>query len=231
MTGPPNEEEEMTTTTAGRSLHLSGTKGFSLLHLFKAGGFVAGVILIAFGAVAIYMGYDGRSTVRDSLAAEKIVGGDDMSPALITKAVEEAGIADVPGLVIPSKDIVGKPIETGADARVFAQYMRIHALEATGGLTYAQMGRFQSTDDPGNPEGTNDPNAAAKDENGQPVSNAQRNTWVTETALATALNVSYMAEQTALFGIVVGIALLLTGIGLIILAYVIFIRPGSPVPA
>ncbi len=41
---------------------------------------------------------------------------------------------------------------------------------------------------------------------------------MTETALATALNVSYMAEKTALFGIVVGIALLLTGFGFAILA-------------
>ena len=50
------------------------------------------------------------------------------------------------------------------------------------------------------------------------MSNTSRNTWVTATALSTALNVSYMAEQLALFGIVVGVALLLTGIGLLILA-------------
>ena len=36
---------------------------------------------------------------------------------------------------------------------------------------------------------------------------------MTETALTTALNTSYMAEQLANFGIVVGIALLLSGIG------------------
>ena len=102
--------------------------------------------------------------------------------------------------------------------------MRIHALEATGGLTYAEMGRFQSAADPSDPAGTNDQAAAAKDENGQPISNGQRNIWVTETALATALNVSYMAEQTALFGIVVGVALLLNGVGLIVLAYAVFVR-------
>ena len=45
---------------------------------------------------------------------------------------------------------------------------------------------------------------------------------MTETALATALNVSYMAEQIALFSIVVGIALILTGIGLVILALSVF---------
>ena len=37
--------------------------------------------------------------------------------------------------------------------------------------------------------------------------------WITETALATALNASFLAENVALFGIVVGLALLLTGIG------------------
>jgi hypothetical protein len=41
--------------------------------------------------------------------------------------------------------------------------------------------------------------------------------WVTETALATALNTSYMAEQLSIFGIVVGIALLLSGIGFAVL--------------
>jgi hypothetical protein len=33
-----------------------------------------------------------------------------------------------------------------------------------------------------------------------------------------------MAEQIALFGIVVGLALLITGIGLLVLAYAVFLR-------
>jgi hypothetical protein len=52
----------------------------------------------------------------------------------------------------------------------------------------------------------------------QPTDNGARNLWVTETALTTALNTSYMAEQLALFGIVVGVALLLAGFGFAILA-------------
>ena len=86
------------------------------------------------------------------------------------------------------------------------------------------MGRFQSAADPGDAAGTNDEAAAAKDEEGNPVSNGQRNIWINETALATALNVSYMAEQLALFGIVVGVALVITGIGLIVIAYAVFVR-------
>src|SRR2546429_6339140 len=51
-----------------------------------------------------------------------------------------------------------------------------------------------------------------------PFSNSARQIWVTETALSTALNTSYMGSQLGLFGIVVGIALLLSGFGFAILA-------------
>src|SRR5207342_2606150 len=95
----------------------------------------------------------------------------------------------------PTCDVAEQPIENGSDARCFAQYMRIHALESSGGLTYAEMGRFVAAANPNDPKGTSDEAAAAKDDNGEPISNGARNTWVTETALATALNVSYMAEQ------------------------------------
>ena len=95
--------------------------------------------------------------------------------------------------------------------------MHEHALEGADGLTYSQMGRFVSADDPESAAGTSDETAALKDDKGAPVSNSARNTWVTATALSTALNMSYMAEQTALFGIVVGFALLLSGIGFIVL--------------
>ena len=47
---------------------------------------------------------------------------------------------------------------------------------------------------------------------------------MTETALTTALNISYMAERLSVFGLVVGIALLLTGLGLVILAFAVFGR-------
>ena len=185
------------------------------------GGLVAGVVLIVFGIGALYLGIDARQTVQDELSREKIVGSPDMSPEGIEPGVQEAGLEDVE---IPSCDVAEEEITTGEEARCFAEYMRIHALESSGGLTYAEMGRFVSEADPNDPAGTSDEEAAAKDEEGQPIANAKRNTWVTETALATALNVSYMAEQIALFGIVVGIALILTGIGLLILALAVFGR-------
>jgi len=169
--------------------------------LFEIGGIIAGVVLMAFGIAAISMGIDGRATVRDSLKQEQIVFGAADDPAVAKFAAEFAE----------------KPLQTGTQARAFAQVLHEHALEGSDGLAYAQMGRFVSAADPESAAGTSDEAAALKDENGNPVSNAARNTWVTATALSTALNVSYMAEQMALFGIVVGIALLLSGIGFIVL--------------
>ena len=159
-------------------------------------------MLVVFGAAAIYMGVDGRATVRDSLKQEQIIFGAADDPAVAKFAPQWAD----------------EQVTTGTQARAFAQVIHEHALEGSGGLTYAQMGRFVSADDPENPAGTSDEAAALKDEKGNPVSNSARNTWVTATALSTALNMSYMAEQMALFGIVVGIALLLSGIGFIVLA-------------
>jgi putative Mn2+ efflux pump MntP len=191
----------------------------------EIGGYIAGVVLVLFGAVALYMGIDGRSTVSSTLKQEQIVGSPDMTPAGIAA---EAKAAHIPSSVsLPTCNVAGKTITDGTSARCFAGYMRIHALEATGGLTYAQMPRFATADG----KGTNVATAALKRPTGQPLDNPARTVWINETALATALNVSYMASQLALFGIVVGIALLLSGLGFIILAAGGTLRRPAPVAA
>lgn len=190
----------------------------TLRRFFEVGGLVAGMVLIAFGAVAIYMGVDGRNTVRDSLADEQIYFGSAEDPAVALYAQEWAA---APG------EQRGAQVKTGEQARAFAEVMRYHTINAEWNpenLTYSQMGRFLAADDPGNPKGTSDEAVALRDEGGRPVANNFRNTWVTETALATALNMGYMAEQLSVFGLVVGIALLLTGVGLVILAFAVFGR-------
>jgi len=191
--------------------------------LFEWGGFGAGAVLVAFGVVAIVMGFSGRATVTDSLRQEKIVGSAYMTPAWIAKEAKDAGLTSVANM--PTVSVAGKAINSGPRARAFASYMRIHALEATGGYTYAQMGRF--TAKPNTPKaqlavggGTANAAYALIDQaSKQPVANGARNLWVTETALTTALNTSYMADRLGLFGIVVGVALLLSGIGFIVLAF------------
>lgn len=171
----------------------------------EIGGIVAGLILVAFGIAALFMGINGRNTVRDSIKAEGIVFASVDDPAVAKHAEKWADEA----------------VLTGDQARAFAKVMREHTLESTDGLTYAQMGRFLAASNPDDPKGTSDEAAALKDESGKPVANAARNTWVTETALTTALNMSYMAEQLSIFGIVVGVALLLAGIGFLILAWTV----------
>jgi hypothetical protein len=177
---------------------------------FRLGGLIASVVLIAFGVGAIVAGLSGRSEVADNLKAENITGTPDMTPKAIAAEAKDAGLT---GVDLPTCTVAGKPIDNGGDAKCFAQYMRVHALEATGGKTYAEMPRFATADG----KGTNDPKAAQKRPDGTPVDNAARNIWVTETALSTALNTSYFAQQVGLFSIVMGIAMLLTGIGFLVL--------------
>jgi hypothetical protein len=200
-------------------------------------GIAASVVLIVFGIASIVVGATGRHTVRDNLAAEKIAGTPDMTPKAIKAEAAAAGLKNVD---LPTCSVAGKAIDNGNDARCFAQYMRIHALEATGGQVYAQMARY--IDKTGKP--TDDQKAAAIDpKTNKPVENGQRNVWVNETALSTALNTSYFAENVALFSIVMGVALLLTGIGFLVVTLNL-LRPatrrattpaperaGSPVPA
>jgi hypothetical protein len=194
---------------------------FEMRKVLEIGGLVAGGILIAFGIAAITLGFSGRSTVGSELKQQQIVGSSDMTPAAITAEAQRAGLKNVS---LPTCNVAGKAVVDGTTARCFAQYMRIHALESTGGYVYSQMGIYKAAADapkgqlmPGG--GTDNVQYAAMDaKTGQPVQNAGRNVWVTETALSTALNMSYMATQIALFGIVVGFALLLSGIGFAILA-------------
>ena len=206
---------------------------------FEIGGVVAGAVLIAFGIAAIVMGMNGRSTVSDSLKQEQITGTPDMTPTAIAGEVtaakqaqsklfsqlKAAGSKMTPSpITTPSCSVANQLVDTGTEARCFAKYMRIHTFGATSGLTYSQMGRYvakpntpiQYTDGLG---ATNDPKYALSDQKTQqPVNNGRRDIWVTYTALTTALNTSYFATQMALFGVVVGIALLLAGIGFEILA-------------
>jgi hypothetical protein len=160
-----------------------------MTKLYTYAGIAASVVLIAFGIGAIAIGFDGRDRVHSDLAREQIVG-------------------------TPDSTIPGQKVDTGKEAEAFAAVMRKHTLEATGGQTYAQMGRFLDK----NGKATSDEKLAAIDpKSGKPVENGLRNMWVTSTALTTSLNTAYFAESVATFAMVMGFALLLTGIGFLVL--------------
>src|SRR5215217_7230710 len=161
----------------------------AMSNIARNGGIAASIVLIALGIGAIVVGFVGRDTVRSDLAREQIVG-------------------------TPDSAIPGQKVDTGSEAKDFAAVMRKHTLEATGGQTYAQMGRF--LDESGKP--TSDEKAAATDpKTGQPIENPARNIWISSTAFQTALNTAYFAESVATFVIAVGGALLLVGIGFLVL--------------
>ena len=128
---------------------------------FAYGGIAASVMLIAFGIGAIVIGTMGYNDVRDEIAVQNIVAGDDA-----------AELTD--GALQP-----GQKITTGAEARAFADIMEFHTLESTEGKRYAEMVRFLTPSG----EDTSDEALAAKTEDGRPVENGLRNMWVTETAL------------------------------------------------
>jgi hypothetical protein len=160
-----------------------------MTKLYTYAGIAASVVLIAFGIGSVVTGFNGRDRVQSDLAREQIVG-------------------------TPDSTIPNQKVDNGKEAEAFANVMRKHTLEATGGQTYAQMGRYLDA----NGKPTSDEKLAAKDpKTGQPVENGLRNMWVTETALTTALNTASFAEQVATFAIVMGFALLLTGIGFLVL--------------
>ena len=149
----------------------------SARKLLEWGGVAAGVVLIAFGIASLVLAIGGHNEVRSQLTQEKIVGSPDMTPEAIAQEAKDAGLrraSTCRAAASPTRK------STGLGGKCFASYMRVHALESTGGLTYAEMGRFQSAANPDDPKGTNDEAAAAKDENGQPISNGARTCWVRE---------------------------------------------------
>jgi len=161
----------------------------AMTSTFRRGGIAASIVLIAFGIGAVIVGYSGRDTVRSDLAQEQIVG-------------------------TPDSTIPGQKVDTGGEAKAFAAVMRKHTLEATGGQTYSQMGRF--LDESG--KATSDEKAAAIDKkSGQPVANPARDIWISSTAFQSALNTAYFAESVATFVMAMGAALLLVGIGFLVL--------------
>lgn len=165
--------------------------------LFAIGGLAAALVLVVSGIASMFVGYQGRNDVRDALRQENIIAPEDST-------------------------IPGQLVDTGSEARAQAAIMREHQLARTDGLTYAEMGRFATPD--GNPAGTNNAEEAALGDNGQPLPNDARESWVTATALITSLETAFFAEQVGYFAMVMGLALLITGIGLAILTGAAILR-------
>ena len=104
----------------------------------EIGGFIAGAVLIIFGVAVIALGVNGRSTVNSSLKP-----GEDRRHVRHDAGRHQGGGREGRPRPITLPELLGRQqgrSPNGSTARCFAQYMRIHALEATGGLTYCPDG-------------------------------------------------------------------------------------------
>ena len=146
---------------------------------------IVGLGFLAGGAYATMRGLDAKAEVRETLLAQNITTPSD------------AAIPDV-------------RVENAATADAMADVIGVHALEATDGRTYAEMGRFL-TPDGGD---TSDEAAALKDEAGNPVANPLRNVAFQASTLQTSLHTSHMAFNVA--DLVIGLGLMITVLGFVI---------------
>ena len=146
---------------------------------------VLGLVFVGAGGYTMFRGFDAKTQVRDELTAQDITTPED---------------ASIPGVLVNSP----------ATAESMAEIIGHHALDASEGLTYSEMGRFMSTD--GSAAGTNDADAAVKDANGNPVNNPVRNVAFQASALRTSLYTSVMAFNVA--DLVVGLGLMIIVLGI-----------------
>ena len=156
-------------------------------RLLFVGLAVACVGLIAGGVYALSQALTGRNEAKEKLAAEKIVTTEDAA-------------------------IPNTPVTDHETAHAMADVIAKHALEAAGGLTYSELGRFVSEADPEDPAGTSDEAAALKDENDRPVSNPLRQVALQAVTLRSALLASALAFHLAELGMGVGVFLIAAGL-------------------
>jgi hypothetical protein len=153
-------------------------------RLFPKLVIVVGVIFAIVGLGTMFAGFYINSFVGEQLAVQNIVTPDDAS--------------------IPNTQVNSIPT-----ALSMAAIIQKHAGDRSGGLSYAQMGRFAV--ESGDPAGTSNPDEALLDANGRPVPNAARDTQLTAAGLVTALSLSAMAIGLSYGAIALGLAFAILG--------------------
>ena len=144
-----------------------------------------GVLFALAGVLTFGTGIYIQSFIGEQLATQNIVTPGDAS-------IPNTPVTDIP------------------TALSMSAIIQEHAAKYTGGLTYAEMGRFAV--ESGDPAGTSNPEEAMKDENGNPVANSARNTQLTAAGLVTSLSLSAMAIGLSYGAIALGIAFTLLGL-------------------
>jgi hypothetical protein len=164
----------------------------NVVRLFPKLVIVVGVVFAIAGLITSGTGIYIQSFVTQQLTSQNVTTPEDAS-------------------------IPNAPVNSIPTALSMANIIQHHASESSGGLSYAQMGRFAVED--GNPAGTNNADEALKDANGKPVANGARNTQLTAAGLVTSLSLSAMAIGASYAAIALGVAFFLLGIVIAGLGY------------
>ena len=145
---------------------------------------IIGLVFVGAGGYTVYRGVHAKHQVRDELVAQNIT-------------------------TTPDASIPNTQVNDAATAESMANIINHHSLEATGGKTYSQLGRYLAADGTSD---TNDANAALKGANGKPVANPLRDTAFQGSALQTSLWSSVLAFNVA--DLVVGLGVMIMVLGL-----------------
>lgn len=160
----------------------------------------AAVAFVAAGLYTVVRGFDAKSDVHTQLVAEEIVTSED---------------AAIPNV----------PVTDHKTAHAQADAIQVHTLEATGGLTYAQMGRYMSAANRDDPAGTSDEAQALKDDSGNPVPNPLRQVAFQGAMLRSALLSAALAWHVA--DLAIGVGAFIAGVGVLALIMLALLRPSK----
>ena len=160
---------------------------------------VVGMVLVGLGVYATGRGFDARDQVRDQLVAE--------------------GVTTPAGASIPNERL-----DDAATAYSLAQFIDGSMKEATGGRSYAEVGRYLTAAG----TETDDAAAAALGPDGMPVTNPLRSAAFEVSTATNGLYTSVMAFHIGELAIGLGIVLFVLGmaVGIVGLAFA-----GLTVPA
>src|SRR3954468_18929267 len=144
---------------------------------------IIGLVFVGAGIYTGARGLDAKDQVKHELIAQKIT-------------------------TTPDASIPNVRVDSAATARSMADIIDRHAREASGGRTYAEMGRYLSKTG----GDTNDAALAVVGANGKPLANPVRDVVFQASALRTSLYTSVMAFNVA--DLVLGLGLMIVVLGL-----------------
>ena len=153
-------------------------------RFLEIGGIAAGAVLIAFGIGSLVLSAQGKSTVKDSLKLEKIVGSPDMTPEAIAAEAKEAGLTDVD---LPDSTVVKDGTYTATQDYQLTAFLLVPAGDSAAAMKtlQASFGKCGSAPAPMDTTGLKSVCVMANDDNVTASDQASSRLWVVGTGTTT----------------------------------------------